>query len=173
MQDILQRVHDLFEESLEQGFPPDRCHLCGARVYEGLKGCYDRYTTLLAREYSDPAFAAVHLYSVDAHALQHGEIHSRGNNATHLLRLCWLVEQGGNPHIAGGGSRWLQAWAERADVPYLAPPLRRGALTVMDLVGIEAPEAYAAQARAWAESVWDAWADHQAWARRTLAGALG
>ncbi|GAB4575296.1 MAG: hypothetical protein Kow0077_26110 [Anaerolineae bacterium] len=166
------RACELFAESLEQGFPPDRCHLCGAGVHEGLKGCYEAYTDLLGREYTRPAFAAVHLYTVDAYSLQHGELSSRGNNAVHLLRLCWLVEQDGNPHIAGGGSRWLQAWAERTEVPYLPPPARRGALTVMALAGIDDPAVYARQARAWAEAVWAAWEAHHEWARATLKSAL-
>ena len=84
----------------------ERCPECGAPVSGGLEGCFALHAEVSGREFGDPAYAAVNLLTADAHALQHPEQHGVNNNAFHLIRLCWLVEHGGDPRI-GQGPRWL------------------------------------------------------------------
>ena len=57
------------------------------------------FNAVLERDYSDPVYGAAHLFTVDAFCLQHSEQCGPRSNAFHLMRLCWLVERGGNPSI--------------------------------------------------------------------------
>jgi hypothetical protein len=123
---------------------------------------------VLEREYSGAAFGEAHLFTVDAYALQHSEEHGPRSNAFHLMRLCWLLEHNGNPSIRpvrhGGRESYTREETYR-EFPFLAPPEKRGGLTVACLVGAKTPNEHAAMARAWGESVWNAWAIHHVWAR--------
>ena len=172
------------------------------------------FQPVLEREYSDPAFNKAHLFTVDAHALQHSEEHGPRSKAFHLMRLCWLVTQGGNPSTrrVQRGGRAVHDARQRAYVhfPFLEPlarmfrtplesptgcmvgralrcaplpggsrklsgpalpnheicgPASRGRLTVVSVLMAKTPQKHAERARAWGQSVWDAWSAHHAWAR--------
>ena len=64
---------------------------------------------------------------------------------------------------------WWQRYTARTDLPMLAPPAARGAVTVIDLSAAATPEAYARGMRRWAEAVYAAWDVHHRWAMRELA----
>jgi hypothetical protein len=83
----------------------DICSGCGAQLEGGLEACQNLFSTLLAREYTDMAYAKINFFTVDACAFQHPEIHGVKNIA-HLIRLCWLIEHHGNPQI-GIGPQWF------------------------------------------------------------------
>ena len=77
----------------------------------GENGCRRIFEGVLAKGYSDPAFGKVHLITVDAYALQHGDAHGPQSNAYHLVRLCAIVEFGASPAIGlesrrAGGKCW-------------------------------------------------------------------
>ena len=127
-----------------------------------------RAVQVVALEYSDPAYGAVNLLSVDAHALQHPEDHGIKNNAFHLIRLCWLLEHGGDPRL-GQGPRWLQAQFDgNPKLPVLEPPVNRGKVTVADVCGAANPDDHAERVYRWARSVWEAWSAHHEWPRQWL-----
>lgn len=63
----------------------NKCKYCHAPIEEGENDCRSMYANLNAREYSDPEYTKVNLLTVDAHALQHPELHGKKNNAYHLL----------------------------------------------------------------------------------------
>src|SRR6187549_881916 len=129
------------------------CICCGAVTLDGFESCAAMFNAVLEREYSDQAFGESHLFTVDAHALQHSEKHAPRSNAFHLMRLCWLLEHGGNPSIRqvqrGGRafygardqftrvpSRPGRAFSDAREqafrhFPFLEPPASRGALTVV------------------------------------------
>lgn len=143
---------------------PAPCKRCGAH------DCRELFHAVLALEYSDPAYGAVNLLTVDAHALQHLEDHGVKNNAFQLVRLCWLLERRGDPKI-GQGPRWLQAaFDDHPELPVLTPPARRGALTSTDVYGAPNPEEHTRRAYRWARSLWEAWRVHHHWARGWLRG---
>jgi len=142
--------------------------MCGARIDGGAAACQKLFDDLLALEYGDLTYGAVHLFSVDAYALQHSEIHSPRSNAYHLLRLGWLLEKNGDPRIGRSGSRVKKIVEGYRDFPFLPPPPKRGTLTVADVNSKTPPEEYAKQVRRWAKSVWDAWEVHHAWVRPRL-----
>ena len=90
------------------------------------------------------------------------------NNAFHLIRLCWLLEHGGDPRI-GQGPLWLQQqFNGNPPLPTLKPPAHRGEVTVADVHGAASPDEHAGRVYRWARSVWAAWSEHHAWAQQWL-----
>jgi hypothetical protein len=149
------------------------CACCGAVLPGGDEGCRAAFGEVLAREFSDRAYGAVHLFTVDAHALQHSEWHGPRSNAVHLMRLGWLIERGGSAAIGSRGP--LEDVAKRGPLegwPTLAPPVARGEVTIADVYAVSAVADHTAIVRRWAESVWAAWSEHHAWARARLAGLI-
>lgn len=163
----------LYEAAVAAGAPRDVCHLCGAHVAEGVKGCWELLSELLIREYPDGMIGGVGFMGGDAHALQHPEIHGKKNNAAHLLRLTWLFDYN---QVAQAGTvpRWWQQALQGANtMPWLEPPQDRGQITVADVAAAQSAHAAAALMEPWARSVYAAWHPHHAWARRELARVLG
>ncbi len=141
------------------------CPMCGAETPPDAT-CSEVFDIILAKEYSEYGFAAVHLYSVDSYALQHSEDHSPRSNAYHLMRLSRLIVDGASPHIVKGATNNKSKAFEKAyqQFPFLEPPPNRGDLTVMHLHNIDDVPTYQQRAREWAESVWEAWEIHHPWA---------
>jgi len=126
------------------------------------------YAEVQARWLADPAGQAVALLGVDAHALQHPEIHGYKSNAFHLIRLCWIMEFCGNPRI-GQGPRWLQVHFDgKPPIPMLEPPNDRGSVTAADVAAAASAQEYADRMRAWGQAVWQAWSAYHGWARQAL-----
>lgn len=164
MKKTYQIVVDLYQQSLQEGKPTDRCHLCGAAVDTGLQGCFGLFNQVKLREYSVPAYGAVNLLSTDAYTLQHGEVFGHRSNASHLIRLCWLVERGGDPFL-GSSPKWWQVYLdEHESLPILPAPHIRGELTIKDIVIAHNAQEHCRCIHHWAHSVWHAWREHQAWA---------
>lgn len=145
--------------------------MCGAIVPDGLASCLAAFEEVCAREYSDPAFGAVHLLTVDAYALQHSEEHGPRSNAFHLLRLGRLLERGESPAIGSRPPREAgKAFEGRYRAfPELKPPTDRGTLTIADVHGAPDSDEHAARVRGWARSAWEAYRDHHEWARAMAA----
>ena len=144
------------------------CARCGAEVPSSTEGCWKLFHEVLALEYSDPAYGALHLLTVGAHALQHSEDHGPRSNAFHLIRLCMLLEYSGEPRI-GQNPRWFQVEINgKRKVPYLEPPKDRGEVTIIDVHGAASPEEHAERVYRRARSVWDAYGTHHKWAREWL-----
>jgi hypothetical protein len=149
--------------------------MCGSRVPDGFESCRAGFEEVCAREYLDPAFGAVHLLTVDAYALQHSEEHRPRSNAFHLMRLCALLERGGNPAIGQRPPRQVGKALEEdyRAFPTLAPPTDRGSQTVAEVRAAHDAKEHAERVRAWARSVWEAYRDHHQWARSAAAAAAG
>jgi hypothetical protein len=126
------------------------------------------FNEILLLDYSSPEYDSVHLFTVDAHPLQHPEIYGKKNNAYHLLRLCWLLEHNGNPKL-GQSLRWLQNYFNgMPELPKLTPPQDRGKMTVADVHKAKDANEHAKLVREWAIPVWEAWKDYHEWARQIL-----
>lgn len=145
------------------------CQFCGAQTKRGVEECLELFSGLSGLLRAEKEYAGAHLFSVDAHALQHPEIHGRLNNHVHLLSLCLMLERGASAAMGTRKPAVEKFLALGREWPALEPPPagRRGALTVRD-VAEAAPEERAGLARRWAEQVWENWRAHQPWARRTL-----
>lgn len=146
------------------------CVEYSATIEGGRDGCERVFHEVLAREYSDAAFAAVHLLTVDAFVLQHPEKHGPRSNAFHLLRLLWIVEHDGNPVIGKIEPRIQEALKNYRDFPYLEPPSDQGALTIQYLHAASTAEEHSKRAWEYGRTVCDAWNSHHDWAREQLAG---
>lgn len=147
------------------------CPSCGAAVpaMEGpthrymlsAPGCWHVYGEVLAREYQDPTWGAVHRLSVDSYAVQHpGAPTPRAVRSVcvHLLSLCLVLERGVALDTA---TRALGAAALLRDrYAWLEPPPGLGTITVADVRAAATAAEHAALVRAWAESAWAAWAPH-------------
>ena len=137
-------------------------------VLPRLGTCKAMFEDLCALEYANPTtFGGVHLLTVDAYALQHSSGRSPRSNAFHLMRLCLLLEHGGNPAIGHRPPRVVGKSFEEdyRGFPYLQPPTATGQLTISDVHGAPSPQEHARCVRRYAQSVWNAWAAHHAWAR--------
>ena len=149
-----------------------KCSYCGAFVLNGFNSCREMFNAVLEREYSISAFGESHLFTVDAYALQHSEQHGPRSNAFHLMRLCWLIEHGGDPgiqQVQRGGRAFYDARQQTFHhFPFLSPPVSRGELTVVSVLAVQTPEDHAKAAGAWGRSVWESWSEHHAWAREQV-----
>lgn len=145
------------------------CQFCGAAVERGVEQCLELFASLSGLLKREKEYAAAHLFSVDAHALQHPEIHGKLSNHIHLLSLCLMLERGASSAIGTRKPAVEKFMALGREWPVLAPPPPglRGSLTARDVAAAAADER-APIARRWAEEVWECWGAHQPWARRTL-----
>jgi hypothetical protein len=154
-----------------QSVTEERCGGCGRAVEGGTEGCQARFEALLARDYEDAAFFAVHRMFVDTYALQHPERYCRSAKslAAHLVGLGQIVEAG---IPAASGSPALRDWLDGSR-PLEKPPLpeARGAVTLGDVEAIESPGPWREAVRAWAASTWQAYAELHPLARRWAAEA--
>ena len=148
------------------------CIGCGAAVpdtddpthkYIGSSpGCWAIYCEVLAKEYSDYRFAAVHRLTVDAYAVQHPgkpERRSIQSVAVHLIGLHLSLELNFDNIRA---VKILKAAADRsASFVWLDPPESLGAITIIDVhrAGDNSKE-HKRLVNEWARSTWAAWAKH-------------
>jgi hypothetical protein len=131
--------------------------------------CWAAYGEVLAREYSDQAYFAVHRLSVDAYAVQHpGQPSPQTiqSVAVHLIRLCLLLERG--LPMERANDAMLKASEREGKFVWLVPPASLGAVTVADVLQAQGVEAHSAAVRRWAGSAWAAWMPHHATVRSWL-----
>jgi hypothetical protein len=128
------------------------------RYMESCAGCWGAFGEVLAREYSDPGYFAVHRLSVDAYAVQHPgkpsrqSIHSVG---LHLIRLGLFLEHGLSAENANAAMQ--KAATFKHTFFWLEPPVSPGWLTVADVVKAGTAQEHKLAVRAWAQSAWAAW----------------
>jgi hypothetical protein len=136
---------------------------------ESSPGCWAVYGEVLAREYSNVAFSQTHRMTVDAYAAQHPghpSPQSIQSVAGHLIRLCLLLEHG--LEIERADAAMLKAIESKKKFAWLTPPPSRGALTVLYVHPASSVEDHVQRVRAWAGSVWAAWAPHHDQIRQWL-----
>lgn len=171
---------------MEAGILAIRCIGCGGlvpemegpthRYMESSPGCWHLYGQVLAREYGDPVYAALHRLTVDAYAVQHpGRPSPQAVQSVcvHLLSLCLVLERG----LAATYATRVIGEATRAKERFywLNPPASLGEITVADVAGASAPHQHEERVREWAQSAWSAWAEHhttvRSWCLRENHGA--
>lgn len=132
------------------------------RYMESSPGCWAAYGQVLAREYSARSLADIHRLSVDAYAAQHPgrpSPQSMKSVGVHLIRLCLNVERGFDVRESNRVMVAASKVKDRFD--WLPPPASLGSITVANVAGAESVEEHRRTVRAWAASVWEAWAEHQ------------
>lgn len=151
----------------------ERCGGCGRTVAGGSEACQERYEALLARDYEETAFFAVHGMLVDTYSLQHPDRYCRSAKslAVHLVRLGQVLDDGISAASPGTALRdWLDG-PRPLEKPSL--PEARGEITLGDVEAIAEPGPWREAVRAWAVSTWQAYAGLHPLARRWAAEAGG
>lgn len=136
-------------------------------------GCWAAFGEVLAREFEDIAHGRVHRHTVDAYAVQHpgeDDRRQRQSVALHLIGICHWLEHGVELERLNAITQRLAS--EKPDWPWLEPPTTH-AMTVADVLKARSGEEHVRLVRAWAESLWAAWARHHDTVRRWAAEALG
>jgi hypothetical protein len=144
------------------------CPMCRAKVAGGEDGCQKLFERVLAKEYSDPAYGAVHLLTVDCYALQHSEAHRPHSNAFHLLRLGWILERDGNAKIGKTELDFKRCAKGLRNFPFLDPPKDRGRITIADIPLDKGAAEHVRRVAEWARAVWETWEAHHQWVRERL-----
>ena len=134
-------------------------------------GCQALADELLARDFSDPRYFAVHRLQFDTYCVQHPERYCAGRHGlpAHLGGLCAILEFGASAAVGDPAfQRWLNG---NPSFHPLTPPAFRGEITVLEAHAAADPGSYAAAARRWAESAWKAYAELQPLAREWVRAA--
>lgn len=117
-----------------------QCQFCGAEVHQGIKDCVELFNQGFDYQidFSNDNNIIYKFLSVDAHTLQHPEIHGRWNNHLHLTRLhlifqykvIWTYES------TIKLSKYLKLYKKSHADEYLIPPkpLDRGRLSITDVM---------------------------------------
>lgn len=147
-----------------------RCPECGAPGAPTIEACERRFNGLGVERFDDSELASDWRLVVDCYSMQHDKyILSARSLAAHLTGVCIALEHRGDEALLRAVQQWL---GRTRDLVKPAVPARRGDVTIDDVIAA-APEDRGATVRAWARSVWAAWAEHQALARSWIAAAGG
>ena len=159
MQDYI----DLAEKNGVTLFDTGSCQFCGANTQRGIHECLEIFNLGFQKiDFSNPKNHIYRFFIVDAHTLQHPEIHGRWNNHFHLTRLhlilkykvSWTYEL--SPKL----SDYLNKYKVNKSDEYLSPPdvLKRGSITTTDVKKKAHNEAKCKEMiQEWAKEVYLAW----------------
>ncbi len=142
------------------------CQFCGAKTTGGVHECVEIFS--LGFELIDYSKTENHLYrflSVDAHTLQHPEIHGRWNNHFHLSRLHLIFNYNvaWNYSLSTKLSELLNRYKANNTGEHLKPPevLQRGSITTTDVLANSTnAEECQQMIKRWAREVYNAWNSH-------------
>lgn len=141
--------------------------LPGHRYVGSSSGCWAVYGTVLAREYGEWRFPAIHRLSVDAYMVQHAGTPSRQSIqsvAVHLVGLFVVLELGLSSVRAMQAIRRAVEHSDR--FIWLEPPKQRGELTVLDVANAATLAEHEQIVWRWAQSVWQSWQCHHSTIRQ-------
>ncbi len=145
---------------LEKG----KCQFCGANVSDGIKDCVDLFNNKLdaSLNFYNPENYIYKFLSVDAHTLQHPEIHGRWNNHLHLTRLHLILKYKINWTYKSSTilSNCLNKYKQTHLDEYLIPPrpLERGSLTITDIINHSQNEQkFKEMIKRWSVEVYTSW----------------
>jgi hypothetical protein len=116
-------------------------------------------------------YAAVHDLAFDTYCMQHVETYCRSAKsfAAHLTRLCCGLEHSGSRTVYAA----IQAWLSQNPILETPQPLLEvGRMTIADVSGASSGEERSKLVRAWANSVWMAYAPQHHVARAWIEVAL-
>ncbi len=145
-------------------FDLDSCPACGALLPGSADGCELLFQELTSRDFQDVLYFPTHRVLVDCYAMQHPDRYAVSGKsfAAHLTGLCVWLDHKGDVQL----NRAIQQWLSTN--PTLArptPPEKRGRLTILDVQSAASIAEHKHIIQAWAESVWEAYADYHDLAR--------
>ena len=162
MQDYIEFAKKNGVELASQG----ACQFCGAQTQRGVHECLEIFNLGFQElDFTNPENHLYRFLIVDAHTLQHPEIHGRWNNHFHLTRLhlifrynvFWIYNL--SPKL----SNHLNQYKVVHPNEYLAPPppLQRGSITTTTVLDeSKNKESCKVIIRKWVKEVYDVWQPH-------------
>jgi len=158
-------MQDFIDQAGKNGvtlFDKGKCQFCGADYQKGIFDCMDHYNDGSGHlDFNDPEYLISRFLSVDAHALQHPEIHGRWSNHFHLVRLNLILDKDQHwdykksPILSDCLNKYKLS---RPDEFLIIPkPLERGNITSKDLAKATTADECVALIRKWADEVYYAW----------------
>jgi hypothetical protein len=124
-------------------------------------GCWAVYGDILAREYGEWSYPAIHRLTHDTYGAQHPGEPSRESAQTlaaHLISLHLSLERDIAPRrIPAEMGRLV---VDPAVFRWLEPPPPVTQRTVLDVVGARNLREHRLRVDWWARSVWEGWSDH-------------
>lgn len=153
-----------------------KCQFCGAETTRGVHECVELFS--LGFQMIDYSRAENHLYrflSVDAHTLQHPEIHGRWNNHFHLTRqhLIFYYHINWNYKLSPKLSDYLNAYKADKSEEYLVPPeiSERGSITTTNIMNNATNETSCREmVKKWGIEVYNSWSRHHELVDRIASG---
>lgn len=138
------------------------CQFCGADYQKGIFDCMDNYNNRLQLlDFNNPEHQISRFLSVDAHALQHPEIHGRWSNHFHLTRLHLILDKNQTWDYTKSPmlSDYLNAYKLNRPNEFLSipKPLERGKITAKDLIKATTANECVERIKKWAHEVYHAW----------------
>lgn len=142
-----------------------RCQFCGADYQKGIFECMDNYNNgLQLLDFNNFEHHVSRFLSVDAHALQHPEVHGRWSNHFHLTRLNLILDkkQTWDYKTSPLLSDYLNHYKQNRPNEFLEvpKPLDRGKLTAKDLTKATSSCECIEQIKKWAEEVYHSWSSN-------------
>ena len=143
-----------------------RCQFCGSNTRRGVHECVEIFSMGFQYiDFSKPDNHGYRFLTVDAHTLQHPEIHGRWNNHFHLTRqqlmLHYKIQW--NYQLSPKLSDHLNKYKATHSEEYLSPPviLKRGSITTTDILHAVSNETECREMiEKWANEVYHAWSAH-------------
>lgn len=138
------------------------CQFCGAKTKRGIHECLEIFNLgFQGIDFSSPEHHIFRFLIVDAHTLQHPEIHGRWNNHFHLTRLHLIFRYQVNwtYQLSPKLSDHLNRYKMKHPNEYLTPPpaLYRGTITTTDVQDSKDVKKIVMQ---WAQEVYSVYQDH-------------
>ncbi len=173
-------MQDFIDQARKNGITlsdKGKCQFCGADYQKGIFECMNNYNEgFKLLNFNDSKFHMVRFISVDAHALQHPEIHGRWSNHFHLTRLYLLLEknQKWDYKLSPLLSDYLNEYKSNKANEFLAIPLplERGSVTSIDMNKATTTEECIELVKNWANEVYSAWSANHALASPIAEGFL-
>jgi len=162
----MQTYIDIAEKNGVVLFDDGSCQFCGASTIKGVHECVEIFN--LGFKQLDYAKEHNHLYrflSVDAHALQHSEIHGRWSNHFHLTRLHLIFHYKieWTYSLSPKLSDHLNVYKKHQPKEFLESPalLHRGNITTMDILTRSKTETDCQEMiLLWAKEVYTSWSTY-------------
>jgi hypothetical protein len=158
MQDFIDQARKNSVTLLDKG----RCQFCGAEYSRGIFECMEHYNNgLQLLDFNNSDQLISRFLSVDAHALQHPEIHGRWSNHFHLTRMNLILDrmQTWDYKKSPLLSDYLNAYKLNNPNEFLAipNPYERGKIAANDLIKATTANECIELIKQWAEEVYQSW----------------
>ncbi len=174
-------MQDFIEQAKKNGvalYDKGKCQFCGGEYQRGIFDCMNNYNNgFELLDFNNSKYHIARFLSVDAHALQHPEIHGRWSNHFHLTRLNLILDKKQQWSYKNSPllSDYLNEYKLKRPNEFLAPPkpMERGNITAKDLCKSTTAFECVELIVKWADEVYNAWGANHSLVSQIAEGFLG